>query len=91
MKIQYKKLQMNIIIYGKKGHAHTVAFKNYLRMADMPFEYKDLAIDEEAKKHTRELYNGAIKIPTLIIDGQIHLTPTSDEFNKIIKEASIKE
>ena len=82
---------MNIIIYGKKGHAHTVAFKNYLRMADMPFEYKDLAIDEEAKKHTRELYNGAIKIPTLIIDGQIHLTPTSDEFNKIIKEASIKE
>lgn len=82
---------MNIIIYGKKGHAHTVAFKNYLRMADMPFEYKDLAIDEEAKKHTKELYNGAVKFPTLIIDGKIYLIPTSDEFNKIIKEASIKE
>lgn len=81
---------MKITIYGKKGHAHTVAFKNYLRMSDMPFEYKDLAVDEEAKKHTKELYNGAIKYPTIIIDGKVFLIPTSDEFNKIIKEASIK-
>ena len=81
---------MKIIIYGRKGHAHTVAFKNYLRMADMPFEYKDVAVDAEAKKHTKELYDGALKYPTLIIDGEIHLTPTSDEFNKILKEASMK-
>ncbi len=82
---------MKIIIYGKKGHAHTVAFKNYFRMAEMPFEYKDVATDEEAKKHTKELYNGVLKYPTLIIDGEVYLTPTSDEFNKIIKEASLKE
>ncbi|TVZ55234.1 glutaredoxin [Lutibacter sp. Hel_I_33_5] len=82
---------MKIIIYGRKGHAHTVAFKNYFRMSDMPFEYKDIATDEEAKKHTKELYNGALKCPTVIIDGKVFLTPTSDEFNKIIKEASIKD
>ena len=82
---------MKIIIYGKKGHAHTVAFKNHLRMTEIPFEYKDLAIDEEAKKHTKELYNGLIKVPTLFIDGKVYLTPTSDEFNKIIKEASLKD
>ena len=81
---------MEIILYGRKGHAHTVAFKNYFRMAEIPFEYKDLAIDEQAKQHTKELYDGAVKYPTLIIDGEVYLTPTSDEFNKIIKEASLK-
>ena len=82
---------MKIIIYGRKGHAHTVAFKNYLRMAEMPFKYIDVATDEEAKKHTKELYNGTVKVPTLFIDDKVYLTPTSDEFNKIIKEASLKD
>lgn len=82
---------MKITLYGKKGHAHTVAFKNYFRMAEIPFVYKDLAIDEQAKQHTKELYDGAVKYPTLIIDGEVYLTPTSDEFNKILKEASIKD
>jgi glutaredoxin len=82
---------MKIIIYGRKGHAHTVAFKNHLRMSEIPFDYRDVATDEEAKKHTKELYSGVLKYPTLIIDGKIYLTPTSDEFNKIIKEASLKD
>ncbi|APG64906.1 glutaredoxin [Tenacibaculum todarodis] len=81
---------MEVIIYGRKGHAHTVAFKNHLRMSDIPFVYKDVAVDAIAKKHTKELYNGILKYPTIIIDGEVYLTPTSDEFNKIIKEASLK-
>ncbi|WBX70473.1 glutaredoxin family protein [Tenacibaculum retecalamus] len=81
---------MKIIIYGRKGHAHTVAFKNYLRMADIPFEYKDVATDEKAKEHTKELYDGVLKYPTLFINDEVYLTPTSDEFNKILQEASLK-
>ncbi|RPD96188.1 glutaredoxin [Aureibaculum marinum] len=81
---------MKITIYGKTGDAHTVAFKNFLRMADIAFTYKNLAIDEEAKTHTKQLYDGAIKYPTLIVDGEVHLTPTSDTFNKIMKELKLR-
>ena len=47
---------MKITLYGKQGHAHTVAFKNFLRMAEVAFDYKDISKDEEAKSHTRDLY-----------------------------------
>jgi len=81
---------MKIIIYGKKGHAHTVAFKNFLRMAEVPFEYKDLAVDEVAKAHTLEIYDGILKLPTLIVDGEIYKTPTTDGFNKIMQNLKLR-
>ena len=81
---------MKITIYGKKGHAHTVAFKNFLRMADIDFDYKDLATDIEAQNHSKELYDGEIKFPTLIVDEEIYKTPTSDVFNKIMKDLKLR-
>ncbi|MCF6349009.1 MAG: glutaredoxin [Flavobacteriaceae bacterium] len=81
---------MKITIYGKKGHAHTVAFKNFLRMAEIDFEYKDLAIDIKAQEHSKELYEGEIKYPTLIVDDEIYKTPTSDMFNKVMKELKLR-
>ena len=81
---------MKIVLYGKQGHAHTVAFKNFLRMGEIPFEYKDVLKDEAAKTHTKELYNGLVKIPTLFIDDKIYLVPTSDEFNKIMENLMLK-
>ena len=81
---------MEITIYGKKGHAHTVAFKNFLRMADIPFVYKDLAMDEAAKKHTLEIYEGDLKFPTLFVDDEIYKTPSSDMFNKVMKELKLR-
>lgn len=77
---------MRVVLYGKKGHAHTVAFKNYLKMGDVPFIYKDITVDTEAKTHTKELYNGMLKVPTLFVDEQVYLEPTSDEFNKIMRD-----
>lgn len=81
---------MKITIYGKKGHAHSVAFKNFLRMAEIPFDYKDVSIDANAKVHSKELYEGEIKYPTLFIDDKIYLTPTSDDFNKIMKDLKLR-
>jgi len=81
---------MKITIYGKKGHAHTVAFKNFLRMAEIEFDYKDLAVDIAAQNHSKELYEGAIKYPTLIVDDEIYKTPTSDTFNKVMKELKLR-
>ena len=81
---------MKITLYGKKGHAHTVAFKNFLRMAEIPFEYKDIMLDEEAKLHTQQLYDGAIKYPTLFVDDEVFKTPTSDTFNKVMKDLKLR-
>jgi len=81
---------MKITIYGKKGHAHTVAFKNFLRMADIDFIYKDLDHDLEAQNHSKELYEGYIKFPTLIVDDEIYKTPSSDTFNKVMKDLKLR-
>ena len=81
---------MEILIYGKKGDAHTVAFKNFLRMAEIDFTYKNLAEDEDARRHTKELYDGVLKYPTLIVDGKVYLNPTSDIFNKVMKELKLR-
>ena len=77
---------MKNTLYGQKGHAHTVAFKNYLKMAEIPFTYKDVVVDAEARKHTKELYAGMLKFPTLFVDDEVYLIPTTEEFNKIMKE-----
>ncbi|MDT7832982.1 glutaredoxin domain-containing protein [Flavobacteriaceae bacterium S356] len=81
---------MKITLYGKQGHAHTVAFKNFLRMAEVPFDYMDLAKDEKAKEHTRELYDGQLKYPTLFVNEEVYLTPTSDVFNNIMKDLKLR-
>lgn len=81
---------MEIIIYGKKGDAHTVAFKNFLRMAEIDFKYKNLAKDEDAMAHTKELYDGHVKYPTLIVDEEVYLTPSSDTFNKVMKDLKLR-
>ena len=81
---------MKILIYGKKGDAQTVAFKNFLRMAEIPFEYKSVVDDKEVEKHTRELYDGALRFPTLFVDDEVYLRPTSDTFNKVMKELTLR-
>jgi len=81
---------MEITIYGKKGHAHTVAFKNFLRMADIDFVYKDIEKDKEARDHTKKLYEGDLKYPTLIVDDEIYKTPSSDTFNKVMKDLKLR-
>ncbi|MDG1743472.1 MAG: hypothetical protein P8H19_02645 [Polaribacter sp.] len=30
---------MTIVLYGKQGHAYTVAFKNFLNSTDVPYIY----------------------------------------------------
>ena len=44
---------MRIRLQAKQGHAHAVAFKNFLRIGEIPFEYKDLLKDETAKMHSK--------------------------------------
>jgi glutaredoxin len=81
---------MKITLYGKQGHAYTVAFKNFLNSTDVPYIYKDISKDTEAKAHTKELYNGALKFPTLFVDDVIYLTPTTEEFNKIMQDLKLR-
>ena len=38
---------MKITLYGKQGHAYTVAFKNFLNSTDVPYIYKDISKDVE--------------------------------------------
>ena len=34
---------MKITLYGKRGHAYTVAFKNFLNSTDETYIYKDVS------------------------------------------------
>lgn len=81
---------MKIILYGKQGHAYTVAFKNFLNSTDQPYVYKDVSKDIEAREHSKKLYNGVVKFPTLFVDNQVFLTPSTDEFNKIMQDLKLR-
>lgn len=81
---------MKITLYGKQGHAYTVAFKNFLNSTDVPYSYKDVSKDAEAREHSKELYHGVVKLPTLFVDDVIYLTPTTDEFNKIMQDLKLR-
>jgi len=45
---------MTIVLYGKQGHAYTVAFKNFLNSTDVPYIYKDVSKDVEARDHSKK-------------------------------------
>jgi glutaredoxin len=81
---------MKIVLYGKQGHAYTVAFKNFLNSTDVRYIYKDVSKDSEAREHSKELYDGVVKFPTLFVDDKIYLTPTTDEFNKIMQDLRLR-
>lgn len=81
---------MKIVLYGKQGHAYTVAFKNFLNSADVPYTYKDISKDLTAREHSKELYNGVVKFPTLFVDDKVYLTPTTEEFNKIMQDLKLR-
>jgi glutaredoxin len=81
---------MKITLYGKQGHAYTVAFKNFLNSTDEPYVYKDISKDVYAKEHSKELYNGVVKYPTLFVDDKVFLTPTTEEFNKIMQDLGLR-
>ncbi len=81
---------MKIILYGRQGHAYTVAFKNFLNSTDVPYIYKDVTKDTDASEHSKELYNGVVKFPTLFVNDAVYLTPSTEEFNKIMQDLSLR-
>ena len=81
---------MKITLYGKRGHAYTVAFKNFLNSTDVPYVYKDISKDIDAREHSKILYRGVAKFPTLFVDEHVYLTPTTDEFNKIMQDLNLR-
>ena len=81
---------MKITLYGKQGHAYTVAYKNFLNATDVPYMYKDVSKDAAARVHSKELFGGVVKFPTLFVDDAIYLTPTTEEFTKIMQELRLR-
>lgn len=81
---------MKITLYGRKGHAYSVAYRNFLKSAEIPFIYKDVLEDAEAREHTKQLYEGAIEYPTLFVNEEVYLTPTSETFNRIMKDLKLR-
>ena len=81
---------MKITLYGKKGDAYTSAFKNFLKTSEVDFNFIDVFKDEEAKNHTKNLYEGQLKYPTLFVDEKVYLTPSSDTFNQVMKDLKLR-
>ena len=81
---------MNIVLYGKQGHAYTIAFKNFLNSTGITYVYKDISKDSVAREHSKELYDGVANFPTLFVDDKVYLTPTTEEFNKIMQDLKLR-
>ncbi|WP_298778681.1 glutaredoxin domain-containing protein [uncultured Polaribacter sp.] len=81
---------MKLVLYGKQGHAYTVAFKNFLNSLDESYIYKDVTKDLDAREHSKKLYGGLLKFPTLFVGDKVYLTPSTEEFNKIMHDLKLR-
>ncbi|WP_408024634.1 glutaredoxin domain-containing protein [Tenacibaculum sediminilitoris] len=88
--IQNKEAKIKIVLYGRKGYAHTVAYKKILKSVEVLLDCKDVSVDNEAKEHSKELYEGQVKCPTLFVDNEVYLTPSSNTFNKLMLDLMLK-
>jgi hypothetical protein len=81
---------MKIVFFGKQGHAYSVVFKKFLNSTGVSYICKDVFKEAEAREHRKKLYDGVVKFSTLFLDDPIYLTPTTNEFNKIMQDLRLR-
>jgi thioredoxin reductase (NADPH) len=77
---------MNIKIYGADWCSDCIHVKNFLNMKRIAFEYIVITNNDEAIAFLEKVNNGKRIIPTLDVDGEIHINPGINGLMKIITQ-----
>jgi glutaredoxin len=76
-----------IKFYGTGWCPDCVRSKQFLDDHQIPYEYIDLSVNEEAAEEVMRLNNGMQSIPTIVCpDGNVLVEPTNDMLEYCIKK-----
>ncbi len=75
---------MEINVYGADWCTKTGFLKNYLQSEWLDFNFYNVELDEEAANYIRGLFDGKLKFPVVVIDGQVLLNPKVPELKKYL-------
>ena len=77
---------MDIKIYGADWCSDCIHAKNFLNSKGIGFEYIVITDNDDAIAFVERVNNGKRIIPTLDIDGEIHVNPGINGLMKIITQ-----
>ena len=77
---------MTIKGYGADWCSDCLIIKSFLKSKGIEFEYIDITNDEKALAFVEQVNNNRRVIPTLVIDGKIHINPGINGLMKILAE-----
>ncbi|GIV80132.1 glutaredoxin family protein [Litorilinea aerophila] len=70
----------NIQLFGRRWCAHTQMLRRYLDRLGVPYVYRDMDRDPQARAQVR-WWTGRDVNPVLYIDGNVLVEPTLEEVN----------
>ena len=76
-------------LYGTSWCWLTNGFDNYLRTMDISFERFDVEQDPDAEQTIRDLFDGELKFPVLVICENVLKNPTIQELNRTLHDAEL--
>lgn len=76
-------------LYGTSWCWLTNGFDNYLRTIAIKFERFDVEQDPGAEQTIRDLFEGELKFPVLLIYDTVLKNPTIQELNRTLHEAEL--
>ncbi len=64
-----------IVLYGANWCPKTSALRNYLQSKWIDFQYLDVEDDKEAEQTVRNMFDGKLKFPVLVIGDEFFKNP----------------
>ena len=77
-------MHTKIKVYGADWCSDCVKVKNFLNAKNFFFEYIDITKDNNAQMFVEQVNNGKRIIPTVLINGEIHINPSTSQLIKLI-------
>ena len=83
--------QPNVTMYGSATCGDTTRARKYLDDRQVAYEYKDVADDPSYNDYIASLNNGKRVMPTLRIDNETLINPSTEELGQAIEQAQSDE
>lgn len=77
-------MHTKIKVYGADWCSDCIKVKNFLNSKNFFFEYIDITKDDNAQMFVEQVNKGKRIIPTVLINGEIHINPLISQLIKLI-------
>jgi mycoredoxin len=74
-----------VVVYGTKWCGATQAARRYLDRYGVPYQFRDMDADPEAKKRVKWWTGGYASHPTVQVGGDILVEPAMNELNAALE------